>query len=185
MKMKTKNIFPILVFLTVSTIANAQIYLGKTCDISFYSKGPIEDIAALNTTTKPIFNAAKGEVAVKVTIKGFKFDKQLMEEHFNEKYMESDKYPYAVFTGKVNEPIDYKKDGTYKVTLTGKLDMHGVAKDRTIDGTVTIKGGEISFDSKFVVALKDHNIEIPSLVAQNIAETVDVTIKTTLVEFKK
>src|SRR3954470_130791 len=102
--MKAKYILPVITILFVSTIVNAQIYIGKTCDISFYSKGPIEDIAAINQTTKPIFNAAKGEVAVKVTIKGFKFDKQLMEEHFNEKYMESDKYPYAVFTGKVNEP---------------------------------------------------------------------------------
>jgi polyisoprenoid-binding protein YceI len=120
-----------------------------------------------------------------VTIKGFEFDKKLMEEHFNEKYMESDKYPYATFSGKVNETIDYTKNGTYKVTLTGKLDMHGVVKDRTIEGTVTIKDGEISFESKFIVALKDHNIEIPSIVAQNIAETVEVTIKTTLIEFKK
>jgi hypothetical protein len=183
--MKTKYILPLITMLFMGTLVNAQIYIGKTCEISFYSKGPIEDIAALNKSTKPIFNAAKGEVAVKITIKGFAFDKKLMEEHFNEKYMESDKYPYAVFTGKVNEPIDYKKEGTYKVTLTGKLDIHGVVKDRTIDGTVTIKDGEISFDSKFIVALKDHNIEIPSLVAQNIAETVEVTVKTTLIEFKK
>ncbi len=183
--MKANYILPVLTMLLGTTMLKAQIYLGKTCEISFYSKGPIEDIAAINKTTKPILNSATGEVAVKVTIKGFEFDKKLMEEHFNEKYMESDKYPYATFKGKVNETLDYKKDGSYKVTVTGKLDMHGVIKDRTIDGTVTIKGGEISFNSKFIVALKDHKIEIPSIVAQNIAETVDVTIKTTLIEFKK
>ena len=183
--MKTKYIFTLATILFAGTLLQAQIYLGKSCEVSFFSKGPIEDIAAINKSTRPILNTAKGEVAVKVTIKGFEFDKKLMEEHFNEKYMESDKYPYATFTGKVNEPMDYKKDGTYKVTVTGKLDMHGVVKDRTIEGTVTIKGGEISFESKFVVALKDHKIEIPSLVAQNIAETVEVTIKTTLIEFKK
>ncbi|MBI4946143.1 MAG: YceI family protein [Bacteroidetes bacterium] len=183
--MKAKNIFLIAAILFGSTVLKAQIYLGKTCDISFFSSGPIEDISAINKTAKPIFNAATGEVAIKVTIKGFTFDKKLMEEHFNEKYMESDKYPYATFKGKVNEQIDYKKDGTYKATVTGKLDMHGVVQERTIEGTVTIKGGEISFESKFNVALKDHNITIPTLIAQNVAEIVQVTIKCTLTEYKK
>ena len=183
--MKTTTIFLVFVMLLGSTLLKAQIYLGKTCDISFFSSGPIEDISAINKTAKPIFNAATGEVAIKITIKGFEFDKKLMEEHFNEKYMESDKYPYATFSGKVNEQIDYKKDGTYKATVTGKLDMHGVVQERTIEGTVTVKGGEISFDSKFNVALKDHNITIPTLVAQNIAEVVQVTVKSTLTEYKK
>ena len=183
--MKAKYILSSAAIFLGSLTLHAQIYLGKTCEISFFSKGPIENIEAINKSTKPILNPAKGEVAVKVTIKGFEFTSTTMQEHFNEKYMESDKYPYATFAGKVNETIDYKKNGTNKVTITGKLDMHGVTKERTIDGTVTIKDGEISFDSKFTVALKDHNIEIPSLVAQNIAETVDVTIKTTLTEYKK
>ena len=183
--MKAKNIFLTAAMIFSFALLNAQIYLGKTCEISFYSKGPIEDIAAINKSSKPIFNAANGEVAIKITIKGFEFDKKLMEEHFNEKYMESDKYPYATFGGKVNEKIDYKKDGTNKVTVTGKLTMHGVEKERTVDGTVTVKGGEIIFDSKFMVALKDHKVEIPTLVAQNIAETVEVTVRSTLTEFKK
>jgi hypothetical protein len=183
--MKAKNIFLIVLMVLGGDMLKAQIYLGKTCDIRFYSSGPIEDISAINKTAKPIFNAATGEVAIKITIKGFEFDKKLMEEHFNEKYMESDKYPYATFTGKVNEQIDYKKDGTYKATVTGKLSIHGVEKDRTIEGIVTIKRGEISFNSKFNVALKDHNITIPTLVAQNVAEIVQVTIKSTLAEYKK
>ena len=183
--MKTKKLIFSLVLLTAFLQLKAQIYMGKTCEISFFSKGPIEDIAAINKTARPILNTTSNEVAFKVTIKGFEFEKKLMEEHFNEKYMESDKYPYATFLGKINEPIDYKKDGTYKVTVTGKLTMHGVEKERTIEGTATVKGGEISFETKFNVALKDHNIEVPTLVAQNIAEVVEVTIKTTLVEFKK
>jgi hypothetical protein len=183
--MKSKNIFLAALMMFGSAMMHAQIYMGKSCDISFFSKGPIEDISAINKTAKPIFNSATGEVAIKVTIKGFEFQKKLMEEHFNEKYLESDKYPYATFTGKINEPIDYKKDGTYQVTVKGKLDMHGVVQERTIDGTITVKGGEISFDSKFKVALKDHKIEIPTLVAQNIAEVVEVTIKSILTEYKK
>ena len=180
--MKTK-IFFLTAFISLSLFSHAQIFMGKTCEISFYSHGPIEDISAKNTTAKPIMNITTNDIAVKVTIKGFDFEKELMEEHFNEKYMESDKFPYAIFTGKIKDTIDYKKDGTYKVTVKGKLTMHGVEQERTIPGTLTVKGGEISFETKFVVALKDHKIEIPTLVAQNIAELVEVTIKSTLTEF--
>ena len=183
--MKSKNIFLSVVALFIGTLLHAQIYMGKTCEISFFSDGPIEDISAKNTTAKPILNTSTNDIAVKITIKGFHFEKALMEEHFNEKYMESDKFPYSTFSGKINEKIDYTKEGTSKVTVTGKLSLHGVEKERTIDGTITIKDGEIFIESKFNVALKDHKIEIPTLVAQNIAEIVEVTIKSTLTEFKK
>jgi polyisoprenoid-binding protein YceI len=158
--------------------------MGKSYLVTFFSDGPVEDIAATNKSAQVIMNAAKNDIAIKVTVKGFDFDKELMQEHFNEKYMESDKYPYATFTGKIQDTLDYKKDGAYKVTVVGKLTMHGVEKDRTIPGTITIKGGELTIDSKFIVALKDHKIEIPTLVAQNIAETVEVTLKLSLSEFK-
>lgn len=183
--MKSKHIFTILALLSASTLLNAQIYLGKTCEIKIFSDGPIEDIDALNTTSKPILNTATNDFAVKITIKGFNFDKELMEEHFNEKYMESDKIPYSTFAGKINEKIDYKTDGVHKVTVTGKLKIHDVEKERTIDGTLTVKGGEILVESKFIVALKDHNVEIPTLVAQNISETIEVTVKSTLTEYVK
>jgi hypothetical protein len=171
--------------LLISVYAKSQIYLGKTCEISFFSKGPIEDIYAINKNTKPILNTVTNEVALKITIKGFEFKSGLMEEHFNEKYMESDKYPYATFTGKINETIDYKKDSTYKVTVTGILTMHGVEKERTVNATAIVKGGEITFDSKFNVALNDHNIKIPTLLIKNIAEVVEVTVKGVLTEYKK
>lgn len=170
-------------FILMAFIAEAQIYMGKTCEISFFSDGPIEDIAAKNTTAKPILNTTTNDIAIKITIKGFDFDKELMEEHFNEKYLESDKYPYATFSGKINEKVDYKTDGVTKVTVTGKLNIHNVEQVRTIDGTITVKGGEIQLDCKFIVAMKDHKVEIPTLVAQNIAETVEVTIKSTLTEY--
>ena len=184
MIMKTK-IFFLFSFLTFSSIGYSQIYTGKSTVISFFSHGPIEDIAATSKSAQVILNAAKNEIAIKVTVKGFDFDKELMQEHFNEKYMESDKYPYATFTGKIMDTLNYKKDGVHKVSVVGKLTMHGVEKERTIQGTITIKGGEVMLDSKFTVALKDHKIEIPTLVAQNIAETVEVTVKVTLSEFKQ
>lgn len=163
----------------------AQIYIARECAIKFFSHGMVEDLEAVNTSAKPILNTASNSVAAKVTIKAFQFEKKLMEEHFNEKYMESDKYPHAKFLGKINESVDYSKDGKHEVTITGKLDMHGVEKDRTIKGTVEIKGTEIMVNTKFNVALKDHNIEIPSLVMQNVAEVVEVSLQATLIEFKK
>ena len=183
--MKLKHIFLFSVLLLAGTTLHAQIFMGKTCEITFFSNGPVEDITAKSTSSKPILNTKTNEIAVKVTIKGFVFDKKLMEEHFNEKYMESDKFPYATFSGKINELVDYTKDSTHKVTVTGKLNMHGVEKNRTIDGTLTVKGGEISVKSNFNIAMKDHNIDIPSLVTDNIAEVVEVTIKSILTEFKK
>lgn len=184
--MKTRIYFLLILVLTsASAVLNAQIYLGKSCEIKIFSDGPIEDIDAKNSSSKPILNTATNDIAVKITIKGFDFDKELMEEHFNEKYMESDKYPYATFSGKINEKIDYTKDGTYKATATGKLKIHDVEKDRTLEGTITVKGGEITIECKFMVALKDHKVEIPTLVAQNISEIIEVTIKSILTEYKK
>lgn len=180
------------------TVTRAQIFTGKSYEVSFFSATALENISAVNKSAQVILSAVKNEIAFKVSIKGFDFDKELMEEHFNEKYMETDKkgpkddkgndtYPYrhATFSGKINESIDYTKDGTYQITVTGTLLIHNVKKERTIAGTLTIKNGEIILESKFPVALKDHDIEVPSLVAQKLAEVIEVTVKATLVEFNK
>ena len=181
-----KKILTITLFSTlISANVFAQIYIGKTSEISFYSDGIIEDIEAKNTSTKPILNTANNEVLFKISIQGFVFAKSLMQEHFNETYMESDKFPHALFKGKINETIDWKIDGTHKVTVTGKLTIHGIEKERTMDGTATIKGGEITLETKFNVAIKDHNITVPTIVVQNIAEIVEVKIKALLFELKK
>ncbi len=99
-----------------------------------------------------------------------------MQEHFNENYMETPKYPNASFRGKINEKIDYKKDGVYKVTCTGKLNMHGVDQLRTIDGTITVKGNEVVLDSQFFVKTVDHKIDVPKVVFEKIAENIKVTV---------
>lgn len=184
-KMKLKYILLLAFLIFGNMFLKAQIFIGKTCEVKIFSDGPIEDIDAINKTSKPILNIANNEIAVKITIKGFDFDKELMEEHFNEKYMESDKIPYATFAGKINEKVDLTKDGTYKVTVTGKLKIHDVERERTLDGTITVKGGEIHIETKFIVLLKDHNVEIPSLVSQNISEAIEVTLKSVLVEYVK
>ena len=123
-----------------------------------------------------IYNTKTGEVAFIVANVGFHFEKPLMEEHFNENYMESDKYKTSVFKGTIIGNVDYTKDGKYPVKVKGILKMHGVEKEREIDGEINIKDSVINVVSEFSVDLKDHKIKIPKLVVKNIAETVKVTV---------
>jgi hypothetical protein len=163
----------------------AQIYIAKTCVIGFLSKTPVEDITGINSSTKPLLNAGTGDIQMKIAMTGFIFEKPLMQEHFNENYVESEKFPVAIFKGKINEKVDYTKDGEYKVTVTGKLNLHGVEKDKTIDGVITIKGGVISLLSNFKIKFADHNIVIPGLYSGIIPEDTDVRLEAIMEPFKK
>jgi hypothetical protein len=180
-----KRILLTLSILTIAAIANAQIYLAKECEIRFFSGSPMENIEAVNKASKPILNALTGDVQAKIVMQAFQFEKSLMKEHFNENYVESDKYPDAIFKGKINEKIDYTKDGTTKVTVTGKLNMHGVEKEKNIEGTVTVKGQQVILDTKFNIHIADYNIKIPSVVVKNIAEDIEVKLNATLELYKK
>lgn len=180
-----KKFILLLILAFTVRLSDAQIYIAKTCEISFFSASPIENIEALNKACKPIINTATNDVQMRIAINAFVFDKPLMQEHFNEDYMESDKFPDAVFKGKINEPVDWSKDGEYKVTVTGKLTIHGVEKERTIDGTVSVKGDEITITGKFNIHIADHNIKVPSLYIKNIAEDVEVKLNAVLYPFKK
>jgi polyisoprenoid-binding protein YceI len=166
---------------------NAQIYKAKEngTEISFFSSSPLEDITAANKGAVVVMNTGTGDIQIRITIINFKFKNALMEEHFNENYMESQKFPAAIFKGKVNEKVDYSKEGETKVTVTGKMDMHGVTKDITLEGTLTKKGNEMAMASKFKIKVADYNIKVPSLYVKNIAEIVDVTINSVLEPFVK
>lgn len=184
--------------LTISGI-KAQIYKAKDGGtvVSFYSKSPLEDIDATNKGAIVVMNTTSNDIQVRLTIQNFKFKNALMEEHFNENYMETTKkvtnasgvvtYPYrnAIFKGKINEKIDYTKDGENKVTVTGKMEMHGVTKDETYSGTVTKKGNEIIIKCKFKIKVADYGIQVPSLYVKNIAEIVDIDVNTILEPYQK
>jgi hypothetical protein len=164
--------------------ARQDIYACKNAVVSIYSKAPVEDIDARSDKGTSVFNAATGELAFSVPIRSFKFDKARMQEHFNENYMESDKYPQASFKGKINEKPDVTKDGTYPVTAAGVFDVHGVKQTRTITGKLTVNGGAINLSSEFMVACKDHKIDIPKLVFYNIAENIRVQVNATYSPYK-
>lgn len=169
----------LLAFLTSVNQAGGGLYASKNAKISLYSKAPIEDIEASTTSGASVYNSATGDVAFSVPIKSFHFEKSLMQAHFNENYMESDKYPTATFKGKVASPPDVSKDGTYTVKATGDLTVHGVTQNRTIDGTFTVKGGVVTLNTEFMVKCADHKITIPQLVFHNIAETIRIQVAAT------
>jgi polyisoprenoid-binding protein YceI len=165
-----------LIFSVSVVIAQPYYKSNQSNKISFYSKAPLEDIHAVNKDATSIIDIATRNVAFKVPIKSFKFENALMQEHFNENYMHSDKYPEGTFAGKIIEYIDLKKDGEYDVTATGKLTIHGVTQNRTIKGKLIIKNKTAIIDCKFDVFLKDHQIKIPKMVVQKIAEKIEVTV---------
>jgi len=145
----------------------------------------MENIDATSNSIQSILNTSTKSVAFIISIRSFQFIEDLMQEHFNEKYMESDKFPNATFSGKINEDLDLSKDGTYNVTSTGKMAMHGQEKEITVPGTFTVKGDDISLESDFQLVVKDFKIEIPQLLFQNIADTVDVKVNVGYQPYKK
>lgn len=174
-----KYIALILLTWLSSNQAGQDLYACKNAKISLFSSAPLEDIQASTNTGTSVYNASTGDLAFSVNIRSFKFPKSLMQEHFNENYMESDKYPRATFKGKVNEKVDVSKNGTYPVTATGDLTVHGVTQTRTIPGTLTVSNGTLSMASEFMVKCVDHKIDIPTLVFKHIAETIKMNVSAT------
>lgn len=168
----------LLVLLLPVQWMTGQKYFSKTGKISFYSEASLEKIEAHNTSASTVIDIATGAVEWAVLIQGFTFEKSLMQEHFNENYMESSKYPKAKFKGQVDNlsAVQFNRDGTYTANVSGQLEMHGVTKPVTIPATVTVKGGVISAKAKFNVTLADYNISIPKLVADNISKTVRIEV---------
>jgi polyisoprenoid-binding protein YceI len=157
---------------------NAQkILVSKSSEISFFSKTPVKDIDAENKASTALINLDTKDIAIKIPVKSFIFPNKLMQEHFNENYLETEKYPSSTFRGKINEPIDLNKDGKINVTATGKINIHGVEKTQTFKGTATVSDKKVTLDSQFDIALADFKIDIPKIVFEEIAEKVKVTFK--------
>lgn len=171
--------------LSLGTLAQNQLYSIKTSEISFFSKGPIVDIEAKNTKTSSLINIANRELVVRIPIAQFQFRNKLMQQHFNEKYLESEKFPYATFKGKINESINFSKSGAYELSASGTLNIHGVDQERTIRGKLIIDMNNLNLDAKFDVMLIDHKIDIPKLVFKKIAEKISVSASFNYIPYKK
>ena len=163
----------------VSLSSEAQDkFFTKTGKIEFSSKARMEDIEAKNKTVAAVLDAKTGAVQFSVLMKGFEFPKALMQEHFNENYIESDKYPKGEFKGSItnNRTIDYTKDGSYPAQVAGKLSIHGVTRDISTTGTVKVSGGRVDISSIFNVLLSDYKIKIPSLVKDKLSNNIRVSV---------
>ncbi len=157
--------------------AHAQLYQAQNGEVSFFSKTPLENIDAVSKSVNSIINVATNEIAVQMRITSFVFPNKLMQEHFNENYLESEKFPMASFKGKIKEAVDLKKAGTYPVTAAGTATIHGVTKPIEIKGTIVSDGTQLQLSSQFDVRLQDYQIDIPKIVFAKIAEVIEVKSK--------
>jgi hypothetical protein len=174
--------------LLVTVMASGQDkYFTKNGKISFVSKGNIETIAARHKGITCVLDAKSGAMQFAVLMKGFEFAKALMQEHFNENYVESDKYPKADFKGMVvnNSEVNYTKDGSYAAKVKGKLTLHGVTKEIEVAGKITVLQGKLQLNADFTILLSDYGIKIPSIVKENISNTVTITVDCALEPLNK
>ncbi len=177
--MNTTRLILLLILGFGSTQVKSQdLYMTRNGKISFFSKTPMENIDGTNNEVLSVLDIKKGDLAFAVLVKGFHFEKALMEEHFNENYMESTKFPKATFQGKILNlgEVAFQKDGRYPVQVEGNLTIHGVIKKTTVTGEIFVSGGKVSSKSNFKIKVKDFNIEIPGVVSDKIAEDIDVTV---------
>ena len=167
--------FIFILLLLAGGLVQAQKFMSESSKITFFSKSAIEDITADNLKSVSLFNAETGEIAYSVPVKEFKFAKSLMEEHFNEKYLETEKYPKSTFSGKI---VGYKPGttGPQQVSAQGKFTLHGITKDIDIPGTLEESNGKIVMKAKFMVKLEDYAIPRPQVLWQNIAEIIEVSV---------
>lgn len=172
-----------MVVLSAHVQAPAYLFSVSKGTIIFWSDAPLELIKASSNQLKGIFNAEKKQFAFTLNVNTFKgFNSPLQQEHFNENYLESAKYPRASFEGKIIEDIDLKRDGIYSIRAKGNLTVHGVSQERILKCELTIKNNVVTVKSNFTVLLADHNITIPKVVNEKLASQIKVEVKADLID---
>ncbi|MDP1621622.1 MAG: YceI family protein [Bacteroidales bacterium] len=179
--MRITIIFFIIALLSTIS-ADAQKFITKTGYIKFYSDAPLEKIEAHNRQVNSALDFTTGGFVFKVLMKSFEFEKALMQEHFNENYVDSDKFPSATFVGTVTniKDVNLSQDGIYDINVDGKLTMHGVTREIHEKGTFEVKQEKLLGKAKFNLVVADYKITIPGNVGNNISNTVEVTVEITL-----
>lgn len=163
--------------------ASAQKFKSSNSYIRFYSDAPMEDIEAVNEASTSIIDLGSSSIVFVIPIASFEFPKKLMQEHFNENYLESDKYPKAIFKGKIEQWNG--SDGANSATAKGELEIHGVKNQVEISGEVNKSAGGVTITAVFPIRLEDYKIKIPKAVFYKIAEEVEVTVKFEYLPYEK
>jgi hypothetical protein len=180
-----KIILWLMLWQAVDGIAQAQsIHFSNDSYIRFNSEAPIEDIVAVNKFSRLVLNTSNQQVAVKIPMKGFVFNQKLMQEHFNENYLESDKYPNATFTGIIDQQINWLVAQNIEVTVSGNLTLHGVTRKEVIRGRIVVDPVQknITVDANFKIRLQQYNIKVPSILLAKIAEEINVNAQYLLIQ---
>jgi YceI-like domain len=164
-------------FFTKAVVAQTKLYT-KNGRITFTSTTSLQKIEALNTKVLSVWETSSGNIEFSLLIKGFQFEKALMQEHFNENYLESDKYPKATFKGVVenSKNIVLTNDNVINVKVTGVLTIHGVSKQITIPAIIKTIKGEVSATSAFMISLDDYGIKVPAVVSANINKKINIHV---------
>ncbi|MBK8610943.1 MAG: YceI family protein [Chitinophagaceae bacterium] len=173
-----KIIFALLSILPVIAADAQSIYITKTGSVTFHSRSTVEKVEAENNEVSSVLNTQNGEMVFAILLKSFHFDRALMEEHFNENYVESNKFPKSTFKGKITNlaDINLTRDGTYTTSVEGDMNLHGITKRIKTMGSLTIKSGKVQVNATFTIKLADFNITIPALVEDKISEQIDITV---------
>ncbi len=176
-----KKIICLLIVVFLTGIVSAQDkYFTKTGKINFdaTSPGSPEQVEGIHKSTLCVLDTKTGNLQFSVTMKGFEFERALMQEHFNENYIESDQFPKSEFKGQIsnNSSISYATNGEYPVSVKGKLTMHGITKDVEANGKLVVKNGKIAATSVFTVLLADYKITIPGLVADKVSKSAKIVV---------
>ena len=180
--------FVLVALVSLAATVSAQNFFTRDGKVKFDATTPTspEKIEALSKTASCVLDAGSGKIQWAVLIKGFQFEKALMQEHFNENYLESGKFPKATFSGQITNlsEINLSKDGTYNAVVSGKMTIHGVTKDITTNGALTVSDGKIKLNAGFSLVLADYSISIPSLVNDKVAKEAKILVDATLAPMK-
>lgn len=184
--MKRLSVIITASLITTSSLLAQDKFFTKSGRINFVSKAPVENINGNHKSVTCVLDTKTGNVQFAVLMKGFEFEKALMQEHFNENYVESHKFPKAEFKGQVvnNSEVNYSKEGTYQAKVKGTLTMHGEPKEVETTGSIVVKSGKLQAGADFTILLSDFKIEIPKLVKDNISNTVKVIVDCSLEPLK-
>ena len=179
-----KNIFALLTTCILGlSLSYGQLYSTSNGNITFYSHAPLEDIEATNKQVSCAIELSKGQMAFSMLMNAFQFEKALMQEHFNERYVESHKYPKATFAGNIEdiEKVDLTKPGSYDVTVSGKLTIHGTTQTVSSKGTLQISDDKtLTANSTFTINLEDYKVKIPTMYIDNISESIEIKVNAKL-----
>lgn len=183
-----KSLFVLILAIIITSSGFGQKYFTKNGKINFdaTSSSSPEKIEGVNRSATCVVDLKTGAIQFALLMKGFEFERALMEEHFNENYVESNKYPKSEFKGKVKDvdEIDFSRDGTYKLKVKGDITIHGETKEVETEGKLVVQNGKINADAEFTVKLSDFKISIPGLVADKVSKTAKISVSCLLEPLK-